>query len=374
MTESAQTRLGRLRIAGFPGRYLQGPGALEAVAEVARDLGAERLLLVSDDLVEQTVGPRLQAHLRAAKLPFQRLRFDGECTQAAIDVLAAEAREAGGGVLVALGGGKTIDTTKGIAKISGARLIIAPTIASNDSATSRLIVLYDEAHRGVGVDLLKRNPDAVIVDTTEIARAPIRFFRAGIGDAISKSFEAAQCAAAGGLNFHHGRPPRMARLLGDHCYCVLRDHGEAALADVARGNVSDAVEDVIEATVLLSGLAFESGGLSVAHALQRGLGALPALGGALHGELVAFGVLVQMLLERRDGAWRDQHLDLVRRLGLPATLASLGKAVLTPEELAEAATRALAAPYITNFDHPIDQAELMQAILDADALGRSLYG
>jgi alcohol dehydrogenase class IV len=66
------------------------------------------------------------------------------------------------------------------------------------------------------------------------------------------------------------------------------------------------------------------------------------------------------------------NLDLVRRLGLPATLRSLGKAVLTPEELAEVTSRTLATPYIANFPRPLDTTELLQAILDADALGRSL--
>ncbi len=232
-------------------------------------------------------------------------------------------------------------------------------------------MLYDDEHRVLGVDLLARNPDAVVVDTAEIARAPVRYFRAGIGDAMSKTFEAAQCAAAGGLNFHGGRPPRTAALLGDHCYSVLRDKGLSAIEDVAHGQATAVVEDVVEATVLLSGLAFESGGLSVAHAMIRGLSAVPAFNGALHGEMVVFGTLVQVILEQRPVQWMDGHLALVHRLGLPTTLGALGKAALAPEELDAVVDRTLAAPYAANFRRPLDAALLRQAILAADALGRT---
>ena len=227
--------LNQLRIAGFPGRYLQGSGALGAIGTVARELAGRRLLVVSDDIVDAAVGGRLHEQLRAESMPVERLRFGGECTPAAIASLAQQVSARDGDVVVGLGGGKTIDTAKGVSKAMGARLIVVPTIASNDSATSRLIVLYDDAHRVQGVDLLPRNPDAVVVNTREIARAPVRFFRAGIGDALSKTFEAAQCARAGGLNFHAGRPPRTAGALGDYCYRLLRDPGEAAAEALTAG-------------------------------------------------------------------------------------------------------------------------------------------
>lgn len=359
----------QLRIAGFPGRYLQGPGALAALPELARELGGRRLLVVSDDTVQAALGARLGERLDAASVSYRRLRFGGECTRAAIDALVGEASRFDGDTVVALGGGKTIDSAKGVAKALGTRLVVVPTIASNDSATSRLIVLYDDAHRVSGVDLLPRNPDAVLVDTAEIARAPLRFFRAGIGDALSKAFEAAQCRQAGGLNFHGGRPPALAELLGQHCHDVLRARGAAAIEAVSAGIADAAVEEVVEVTVLLSGLAFESGGLSVAHSMIRGLSAVPALGGALHGEMVSFGTLVQLVLEGRDAAWLERHLDLLGQLGLPATLAALGKASLSAGELDVLSRAALAAPYMVNFVRRVSPAELTEAILLADSLG-----
>lgn len=363
-----------LRIAGFPGRYMQGPGALEALPAVAQNLGVRQLCVVSDDTVDHAVGRRVSEQLLAAGLPTRRLRFDGECTASAIENLASQVDSEERVAVVGLGGGKAIDTAKGVAKAVGAPLIVVPTIASNDSPTSRLIVIYDDAHKVVAVEYLSRNPDAVLVDTREIVKAPVRYFRAGIGDALSKKFEAAQCMTAGGLNFHGGMPTETARILAERSYEIILAHGAAAVQAVTRHECTTEVETVIEATVLQSGLGFESGGLSISHAMLRGLTAVPALANALHGEMVVFGTVVQLVLEQRDHAELQRHLQLLSRVGLSATLAALGKATLTAGELDKVATLTHQAPYAKNFDRPLDVAAIKRAIVEADRLGHIAEG
>lgn len=358
-----------LRVIGFPGRYVQGPGALRSLGALVRELGGERPVVVSDDVVDAALGDRVPQALEAASLAATRLRFAGECTRAAIAGLSGQARDARADLVVALGGGKTIDTAKGIARTLGARLVIAPTVASNDSPTSRLIVVYDDTHRLVGVDYLARNPDLVLVDTEVIARAPVRFFRAGIGDAISKRYEAAQCARAGGLNFFGGTPPDTAGILADRCHAAIVAHGGAALEAVGRQACTAAVESVVEATVLLSGLGFESGGLSLSHALLRGFSAVPELAGALHGEQVAFGTIVQLVLEDRAAAELEAHLALLTRLGLPTTLAALGWNRVSGGQLAQVASLTMAAPYISHFQSVLTADAIARAIARADAAG-----
>jgi len=365
--------LSGLRIAGFPGRYLQGPGAIGALPHIVRELGGHSAIVVSDDFVEQAVGTRVRNQLQADGLASRRLRFPGECTRATIDALASQAADARGAVVVGLGGGKTIDTAKGVARAVDARLVIMPTIASNDSATSSLIVLYDDSHRVIAAESLPRNPDVVLVDTAEIVRAPVRYFRAGIGDALSKTFEARQCRESGGLNFFGGRPPEAAGLMADRCYAAISDCGAAAVQAVMRQECTGEVETVTEATVLLSGLGFESGGLSLSHALIRGLSGVPGLARALHGEMVTFGTLVQLVLEERSAAQIQAHLALLERMGMSATLAALGQATLNAQELLTIAELTLAAPYTRNFVRALDAPSITRAVLDADRLGRSTW-
>jgi glycerol dehydrogenase len=364
--------LSGLRIAGFPGRYLQGPGALAALAHTVRELGGSRALVICDDFVEHAMGMRVRSMLEADGVASARLQFPGECTRAVIAALATQAASARNAVVVGLGGGKTIDTAKGVAKAIDARLVIVPTIASNDSATSSLVVLYDDSHRVVGAEPMGRNPDVVLVDTAEIVRAPVRFFRAGIGDALSKTFEARQCRQSGGLNFFGGRPPDAAAVLADRCYAVINACGATAVQAVMRQECDDDVEAVTEATVLLSGLGFESGGLSLSHALLRGLSGVPALAHALHGEMVTFGTLVQLVLENRTDAEIESHLQLLARMGMSATLAALGHARPSSAELATIADLTLAAPYTRNFERTLDGTAIVDAVLEADRRGQAV--
>jgi glycerol dehydrogenase len=121
----------------------------------------------------------------------------------------------------------------------------------------------------------------------------------------------------------------------------------------------------------LSGLSFESGGLAAAHALTRGFTALSDTKSALHGETVAFGLLVQLVLEGRPEAFLAELLDFYRAIGLPRTLRELGLAELSPAKLHAIAGPSCRAAYIGNMPGAIDEARLVAALERADALGRA---
>jgi glycerol dehydrogenase len=356
---------------GFPGRYLQGPGAISELGSLLKEFGSASPVVVMDDIVRQAAGDSLNAALASAGMSARHLRFGGECTKEAIHVLAEEA--GGADVVIGFGGGKTIDTAKGVAKALGSRLMIVPSIASNDSPTSRLIVLYDDKHRVAGVDIMTRNPDVVLVDTEIISRAPARFFIAGLGDAISKKFEAHQCHLAGGKNFFGTASLATARLLADRCYETILEFGMQAVTQVRdHAAPNDAVERAVEASVLLSGLGFESGGLSLSHALTRGFTAHPVLSTFLHGELVAFGTIVQLIAEERADAEVTSHAQFCKTLGLPVCFADMRLPDVTAEELADIAERTCAAPYIGHLRPAADATRVVECLRSADRLGRAL--
>ena len=361
-----------LRTIGFPGRYIQGPGALAEVGGLCTDLGLGRPVVLADATVAARVWPTMAAGLAEAGLPVDLLDFPGECTEPEIERLAETIRPRAADVVVALGGGKTIDTAKGIARQLDLPIVICPTVASSDAPTSRLIVLYDASHRVVGVKFIRRNPDAVIVDTEVIVKAPPRFFAAGIGDALSKRFEARQCVAAGGLNSFGTPALNTALLLTDAVYETLKRFGPAAYAAVRQGQLTADVERVVEATVLVSGVGFESGGLSLAHALIRGLTAIPRMSAMLHGELVAFGTLVQLAVEAQPEAVIDDLLDLIQAVDLPMTLSDLGQTdPLSREELDLIAAATLATNYSRHMMPPLTAERLWRGIAEADRLGRA---
>ena len=129
----------------------------------------------------------------------------------------------------------------------------------------------------------------------------MRYLVAGIGDAFATWFEADACDKAYAENMIGGLPTRTAIAIARLCYDIIYEYGYQAKLSVEQGVVTQALEDVIEACTLLSGLGFESGGLAAAHALQDGFTAIPETSELTHGEscFLNSSTLVQK---------RDRHL------------------------------------------------------------------
>jgi len=193
-----------IRAFGGPHRYVQGPGALSELAALVPLYG--RRPFVVADVAVAGLRDQLTALLQPHVDGLEFAEFSGECSVNQIDTMTAKARAANSDVVIAIGGGKAIDTAKGVRILRGGAIIVVPTVASNDAPTSRLVIVYTDDHVLKEVRLMPTNPDAVVVDTSIIARAPRRFFVAGIGDALSKKFEAEQCFNSGCMNFYKARP------------------------------------------------------------------------------------------------------------------------------------------------------------------------
>lgn len=329
------------RFAG-PLSYVQGPGALDELPTLLAPYG--RALVVTDPVVQSLLGFRLSALLPSAAY----LTLDGEITAAAADALTAAAPD-GVGVVVGIGGGKAIDAGKAVSLRLGLPVVTVPTAASNDSPCSGVAAMYDDDHRLASVDKLPANPHAVVVDTALIVGAPIRLLRSGIGDAVAKKFEARACLAGTGVTALGTRPLLIGSAIADACYAVLREHAVQAVGDAQAGRITPAFEVTVEACVLMSGLGFENGGLSLAHSLTRGL--MVAAPNATHGEHVAWGTLVQLAVEGAPDAELDDLRGFLTAVGLPTTLGGLG--ACAPRNTDQIVQATMRAPHLTNLSIPI---------------------
>jgi glycerol dehydrogenase len=192
-----------------------------------------------------------------------------------------------------------------------------------------------------------------------------------MGDALATWFEARTCVAGHVQNMRGGASTRSALALAELCYHTLLADGAEALQAVQTQVVTPALERLVEANTLLSGLGFESSGLAAAHAIHNGLTAAPGTHAYFHGEKVAYGLLVQLVLEGQPRPVVEAVLAFATRVGLPITLAEVGLDGLSGDLLRRVADRAT-APGETIHNEPFEVRPDMvaDAIRAADALGR----
>jgi glycerol dehydrogenase len=345
------------RIFAGPRRYVQGPGVLGRLGELLAPYGPGPLV-VADAVVLELFGDRVRDSL-AGLDPVVRL-LDGEITYDRVRSIVDSLGGRDPAVVVGLGGGKSLDAGKAVALALGLPVVTVPTAASNDSPASAAVAMYDESHQMVAVDRLPAHPDLVLVDTAVIARAPVALLRGGIGDAVAKKFEAEGCRDGTGATPVGGRPLLTGVAIASACYGALRRHAVGGLAAARRGEPDADLEALVEAVVLMSGLGFENGGLSLAHSLTRGLMRARGAGAALHGLQVAWATLVQLAYEGRPELAEVTAFN--RETGLPVSLAELGMASATDAEIAEIVRLTMTAPHLPNLAVPVDAADLASTI------------
>jgi glycerol dehydrogenase len=360
-----------------PNRYLQGPGIINSL-KLFTDLFGSNIVFYIDKNIASFVSPKIKQIFDLNEINYEIIEFSGEITLASIesnkDKLLSIMSTAD--VLVAIGGGKTIDVTKVIAEAINVPIIVVPSVASTDAPTSGLSIIYKENGEHSHEIFLKKNPDFVIVDSEIIVKAPVRFFISGIGDALATFFEAEAnqqsnyenvLSAEIGLSIG---PSIAAKTIAKSCYETIIRDAELAVEAVKLGRLTEAVENIIEANTLLSGIGFETNGTAAAHAIHDGLTSIKPSFPTTHGERVAFGLLCEFIIENKEKSFIDSILQFYRNIGLPTTLSQIGLENLTNEQLLK-----IADITFNNVIHAepvvITKEVIINSILLADHIGKN---
>jgi len=362
-----------LKVFCAPSRYVQGLHATEQLGAEISNLGLDGpAIIVAGRSAIRLLSEAWKRTFAEAGMEHQVFPFSGECTAAEIRRGEAAARAAQARVVIAAGGGKVMDTARAIAAGLCLPVVNCPTIASSDAPCSALSVIYAEAGPVEEYRIYRRNPDLVLVDTSIIARSPVRPLVAGMGDALATWFEAKVCVDGGVRNMRGGASTRSALALAELCYKTLLADGKAAIEALERQEPNESLERLVEANTLLSGLGFESSGLAAAHAIHNGLTTAAGAHNFMHGEKVAFGLIAQLMLESQPRSVLDEVLAFSSSVRLPITLAEIGIGGADREVLETVARRATApGETIHNEPFEITPEMVVEAIRAADSAGTS---
>jgi len=351
-----------------PKKFILGQHLLRDLAQYTKIYG-NHAYIICDEFILKRAEEEAGKSFAAEGHQSHFAKFNYEATQEEIDRHRAEVKKLGVNVIVGIGGGKTLDTAKATAYYEQLPVVIFPTIASTDAPCTALAVIYNTDGSFDHYLFLPANPDTVLADTAILAAAPTRFFVAGIGDALATYFEARACYNKNGDNLVNLKPSLAGLGLAQMCYETVLEYGLQAKIAVDQGISTPAVENIIEATIYLSGVGAEAGGLAAAHAIHNGMTAVPSLHHAQHGEKVVFGLLTQLVLENAPKEELETVIQFIKQIGLPLTLKDLGLDKFREEEWRKAAEQACAeGDTMKNMPHPVTPEDVYQAIIAANAL------
>ena len=353
-----------------PKQYIQREGLLTEAGIHLKRMG-RRPLVLGDELVLSIVRPTLEGRLAAEGLSPSFALFGGECNLGEISRLEAMTLGEGLDFIVGTGGGKVIDTSRVVAEKLRLPLVTIPTSAATCSGASSVSVIYEKGVRQATV--AGKSAELVLVDSSVLSAAPFRLLAAGMGDALAKWYE--------------GKPgydrmkdkdsaTQSAMTLSTQVKETILELGIKAKGNVEARENSPAVETIVENSILLTAIIGGLGGskfrIAVAHALLYGLTVVPQVHQNLHGEMVAYGVVVQLCLEKNEEELK-LILPFFSQLGLPLTLRELGLVNVEDSLFWEGLKRTCApGSSVHNMPFPVDEQKLYRAMLEADERAKAI--
>lgn len=339
----APTSLLSLTVA--PAQVLRGSQALELSGKAIARLGGRPLVVGGDwakpplcDRSLSNLASQVQFVLEQQQLNYALASYSPDCSEASLASLREAAASHQADLIIGMGGGKALDTAKMLAYQCQLPVVTIPTSAATCAAWTGLSNIYSDQGAFLYDVSLDRCPDLLILDYSLIQTAPQRTLVAGIGDALAKWYEASVSS---------GSSPNTLIIAAVQQARVLRDILFQKSAEALKQPGSETWREVVDATVLLAGVIGGLGGAQcrtvAAHAVHNGLTHLMAAHDILHGEKVAYGILVQLRLEEMlqgnqlAASARQQLLKFYAEIGLPQTLDELNLSNMTLAELRKAA-------------------------------------
>lgn len=347
--------------------YSIGDNPYEKVGQICQKYG-NRILLIGGEKALLAGKERLQKSIAGSRLELaDTVLFGTDCTSSTIHRLAAHAREIGADMIFGMGGGKALDTAKGVAWEAELPVFTFPTIAATCAATTALSVVYKDDGNFERFYFFDHPAVHCFIDLTIISRAPFCYLQAGIGDTIGKFFEC-HFAARGDRLTHSSA---LGREISNMCYEPLLEYGEQALTDCRAHTVSEALEQAVLANIVSTGLVslmvLDDYNCAIAHSVYYGLVLLPGFEETwLHGNVVAYGVLVQLAVDGKpEEAKRVKQF--LQRLNIPTTLNEM-RVPLNREYLKDVLTETVTGPDMEHIPYPVTEDMIYCAMEEVERL------
>lgn len=353
-------------VKGAPGHYRIGEKSLKELNSHLDGLQIKNPFIVTGTRAWEAAQPYLPENFTSWD-PEQMTFVSGHCTVRAAEELAGRFEEKGIDAVIGIGGGTALDIAKASAAVKGIKTILIPTIAATCAAWTPLSVFYEEDGSHSHYTEFPAANTLLLVEPEIIANAPATYLKAGIGDTLAKYYEADALIDS----LYGGRELpvwlQVSQFSAKLCREIILNDTAAALDAVEAKSVTPELIRVIETIILAGGMVGgyggEAGRIAGAHSIHNGLTEAPEARYFLHGELVSYGILVQLGIEGKD----EELWNLIRKYrewGFPFNLESLN---IDPDD------SGLLDRIIAKALRPQESIHLMDFKIDKDLVLASIF-
>ena len=307
-----------------PQKYFSGPYIIKDSGEYIREYTDRPLVIGGKRALEAAYDQLKEAFDSAGITPVAVETFTGFPSERQMRNYEEQVRSSKADCIIALGGGRSLDAAKAAALYADVPVITIPTVAATCAAWAALVIQYDDEGSYVGRILLKESPRLVLADTSIMLRTPRRYLFSGIVDTFAKFYEVRPV--------FEGDPSMIHMDVAFHATKIAYDRMEkytfVALEEAEKGIFGQAAKDIVDSVVYLAGFAgafqTQTGGYCFAHPFYHTSARYPTTRHRMHGEKVAFGILTQLFLEKKDESYIKEVVAQFDRYDNAFTLEDIG--------------------------------------------------
>lgn len=323
-----------------PARYCNRKNVWEDAAELLKDFGS-RAVVSGGVRAKASIRDKLFPVLEAAGISYAVNEFTGESSMNNVQKIAELCREFQPDFIIGAGGGKSIDTAKYAAELYGVPLVTVPTIAATCAAASNQIIVYSDEGEYLENVYPKTNPPLVIVDPEVIVNSPYEYFISGIYDSLAKWYEgSASLPGSANADVFDHMALAVAKMLKEQMYKKACSAAAAMKEKQVTQDFIDVVNLNIYTAAAVQALGIKAVRNGIAHSVQNGLTLLEGSHDVTHGEKVAYGIGVQLMVLESGQEEVEELFRFFRSLELIPTFNGLSLA-FTEENIIKTAHKAV---------------------------------
>ncbi|BDU50023.1 iron-containing alcohol dehydrogenase family protein [Haliovirga abyssi] len=352
-----------------PENYISGYDIIDELGAKVKKI-AKKVLVLSDEKVYKIVEKGLNS-LENSEIIYTKEYFNGECCFTEIDRISNILKENGYDAIVGIGGGKILDTVKTAGYKAGVKIITVPTIAATCAAWSSHSAIYTDDGISYEYFNIHKNADLLFLDKKIVFEAPVRYIKAGILDTLAKWVETKSST----LNLENKNvATEIAIYLAKKTYKDMFEFSKIALENIEKKEYTKDIDIVIEDIIFTAGLVGGIGGEAcravAAHAINNGFTIYPdTYNKNLHGEVVGFGNVVQMIMDKRDNKEINDLVKLYKEIEADVSLKGMGFEDLSDIMLEKIVNKSLyKGDTIWNAPYKVEFEMVKEAILKANEI------